>query len=97
MTTETSPTGEHPATNVEVKTAVTWGSLKTVAAIIVTVFGGGWIGYATVVHAAEQTVDGGLTPVKLQVSDIDKRLERHIDEEARHHRAQAGDDPESTL
>lgn len=67
--------------------ALSLASVKTVGGLIVAVFLGGWAALASVTHAAEQTVDGGLAPVRQQVGALEQRLERHIDDEARHHAA----------
>lgn len=83
-----STTGEHPATQAELKTAINWGSAKTVGTLVVAIFAGGWVSYATVTHAAEQTVDGGLAPMRAELSDLEKRLDRHINDEAEHHKRQ---------
>lgn len=86
--TQGPKTGEHPATQLEVKTAVTWGAVKMVAAMVVAIFTAGWLGYSTVVHAAESSVDAELVPLKEEVVVIKAQLNRHLDEEAAHHRQQ---------
>lgn len=65
-------TGEHPATNLEVRTVVTLGVLKNAIVAVVAVFLAGWATYATVTHAAEQTVDAGLVPLRVRVEALEQ-------------------------